>query len=250
MHPDDPEPFLGRLVGRRALIVCTNHAWLDVGRPTGLFASEMTVPYYLFSEAGIDVDLASPLGGMIAVDPLSFRSVVRTHHDDRFLVDDKLRAKVVRSLAVADLDIGAYDIVYFAGGWGAAFDLGFSDAIGEKVTQANAAGKVIGGVCHGPLGLLRATGTDGRPLVEGRRVSAVTDKQVRELGIETTPHHPETELRLLGADFRCRHRRRDPLANHWEVDGNLVTGQNQNAGPMVAREMMKLLAVEGDRSIT
>ena len=250
IHPDDPEPFVGRLVGRRALIVCTNHAWLDVGRPTGLFASEMTVPYYLFSEAGIDVDLASPLGGMIAVDPLSFRSVVRTHHDDRFLVDDQLRAKVVRSLAVADLDIGAYDIVYFAGGWGAAFDLGFSDAIGEKVTQANAAGKVIGGVCHGPLGLLRATGTDGRPLVEGRRVSAVTDKQVRELGIETTPHHPETELRLLGADFRCRHRRRDPLANHWEVDGNLVTGQNQNAGPMVAREMMKLLAAEGDRSIT
>ena len=81
LHPDDPESFLGRLVDRRALIVCTNHAWLDVGRPTGLFASEMTVPYYLFSEAGIDVDLASPLGGVIAVDPLSLRSVVRTHHD-------------------------------------------------------------------------------------------------------------------------------------------------------------------------
>ena len=26
------------------------------------------------------------------------------------------------------------------------------------------------------------------------------------------------------------------------VDGNLVTGQNQNAGPMVAREMMQILA--------
>jgi putative intracellular protease/amidase len=30
------------------------------------------------------------------------------------------------------------------------------------------------------------------------------------------------------------------LANHWVVDGNLVTGQNQNAGPMVAREMLRL----------
>ena len=28
------------------------------------------------------------------------------------------------------------------------------------------------------------------------------------------------------------------------VDGNLVTGQNQNAGPMVAREMMQLLATQ------
>jgi putative intracellular protease/amidase len=31
------------------------------------------------------------------------------------------------------------------------------------------------------------------------------------------------------------------LANHWVVDGNLVTGQNQNAGPMVAREMLRLV---------
>ena len=80
------------------------------------------------------------------------------------------------------------------------------------------------------------------PLVAGRRISAVTDKQVRELGITSTPHHPETELRKLGAEFESQTRRRDPLANHWVVDGNLVTGQNQNAGPMVAREMMRLVA--------
>ena len=69
----------------------------------------------------------------------------------------------------------------------------------------------------------------------------MTDKQVRELGIESTPQHPETELRAMGARFRVESRFRDPLANHWVVDGNLVTGQNQNAGPMVAREMMQLV---------
>ncbi|MGI8940255.1 MAG: sulfatase-like hydrolase/transferase [Iamia sp.] len=39
MHPEDPnaDPSLS-LPMRRALIVCTNHAWLDVGQPTGLFA--------------------------------------------------------------------------------------------------------------------------------------------------------------------------------------------------------------------
>ena len=30
------------------------------------------------------------------------------------------------------------------------------------------------------------------------------------------------------------------LANHWVIDGNLITGQNQNAGPMVAREVLRL----------
>ena len=241
MHPHDTESYTLKSEGLKALIVCTNHAWLDVGKPTGLFASEMTVPYYLFSDAGIEVDLASPKGGEIAVDPISLRPIPRSEHDDRFLADTELKTKVRNSISISDIDVDDYDVIFFAGGWGAAFDLGFSDIIGEKVTEANAKNLVLGGVCHGPLGFLKAKNADGEPLVKGRRITAVTDKQVKELGIETTPHHPEKELRELGADFQCTHRRRDPLANHWEVDGNIVTGQNQNAGPMVAREIMKLL---------
>jgi putative intracellular protease/amidase len=54
----------------------------------------------------------------------------------------------------------------------------------------------------------------------------------------------------MGADFESETRFRDPFANHWVVDGNLVTGQNQNAGPMVARDPMRLAAasVHEDRS--
>ncbi len=222
--------------------MCTNHGVLDVGKPTGVYASEMTAPYYVFRDAGLSVDLASPNGGTIPVDPLSLKRVLRCEYDDRFLADDELRAQVTNSLAVGDVDVADYDIVYLAGGWGAAFDFGFSDDLARQVTRANALGLAIGGVCHGPLGMRNATAPDGRPLVEGRRISAVTDKQVRELGIDSTPHHPETELRAKGAVFESAHRFRDPFANHWVVDGNLVTGQNQNAGPMVARELVRLAA--------
>ncbi len=242
MHPEDTESINVDLTGRRALVIATNHGVLDVGKPTGVFASEMTVPYYAFLDAGMDVDVASPAGGTIPVDPQSLRAPLRTEACDRFLADDEFRAKTLESLAVADVDIADYDIVCLAGGWGAAFDLGFSDELGAQMTQANANGAIIGGVCHGPLGLLKATASDGSPLVAGRKVTAVTDKQVRELGIMSTPHHPETELRKLGAEFESQTRRRDPLANHWVVDGNLVTGQNQNAAPMVAREMLRLAA--------
>jgi arylsulfatase A-like enzyme/putative intracellular protease/amidase len=241
LHPDDHEAPPRDLAGARALVVATNHGTLDIGKPTGVFASEMTVPYYTFLDAGLDVDVASPAGGEIPVDPQSLRPAVRTASDDRFLADDELRGRVRDSLAVGSLDVSRYDIVYLAGGWGAAFDFGTSEALAAKVSEANAAGAVIGGICHGPLGLRNAVATDGRPLVEGRRVTAVTDKQVRELGIQSTPQHPEAELRRMGARFECATRWRDPLANHWVVDGNLVTGQNQNAGPMVAREMLALV---------
>jgi putative intracellular protease/amidase len=246
MHPNDTEVTTFDLAGKRALVVATNVAWLEIAKPTGVFASEMTVPYYAFLDAGMDVDVASPAGGMVAVDPKSLKPVIRTAEDDRFLADEEFRAKVSDSKAIGDLDMADYDIVFLAGGWGAAFDFGFSTVLGEKTTEANAAGLVMGGVCHGPLGLLNAKAADGSSLVEGRKISAVTDKQVKELGIDATPHHPERELRGVGALFESKTKFRDPLANHWVVDGNLVTGQNQNAGPMVAREMMQLL-VDADR---
>jgi putative intracellular protease/amidase len=144
------------------------------------------------------------------------------------------------SLAIADIDFSSYDIVYFAGGWGAAFDLAQSDLLGRKVSDAWAAGKVIGGICHGPLGLLKGRTQSGELIVTGRRITAVTDKQVHEVGVEITPLHPETALRQAGARYESKtHKARDFFANYYVADGDLITGQNQNAGPMVARLMMQ-----------
>ncbi len=126
MHPDDPDATTFYLDGRRALVVATNAGVLDVGKPTGVFASEMTVPYYAFLDAGMEVDVASPLGGVIPVDPKSIRPIIRTREDDRFLADNEFRSKVTDSLPISELDMSDYDIVFLAGGWGAAFDFGFS----------------------------------------------------------------------------------------------------------------------------
>jgi putative intracellular protease/amidase len=115
------------------------------------------------------------------------------------------------------------------------------------VSEAFAAGKVIGGICHGPLGLLKARTPQGELVVKGRRLTAVTDKQLHEVGIEHTPLHPETALRQAGARYESEHHpARDFFANHFVEDGDLITGQNQNAGPMVARLMMqRVLAKRG-----
>jgi putative intracellular protease/amidase len=213
---------------------------LDIGVATGVFASELTVPYYVFLDAGMHTDVASPLGGAIPVDPLSMKELIRTPEDDRLLGDAELRQKLMHSLAIEDLDFTSYDVIYLAGGWGAAFDLGQSEVLGKKISEAFAAGRVLGGICHGPLGLLKGRTPAGELIVKGRRLTAVTDKQVRELGIQITPLHPESALREAGALFEGQtHPVRDFFANHYVADGDLITGQNQNAGPMVARMMMQ-----------
>jgi putative intracellular protease/amidase len=240
VHPRDREAVTLDLAGTAALCIGTNHGVLDIGVATGVFGSELTVPYYVFRDAGMQVDVASVEGGIIPIDPLSMKPEIRTPDDDRLLADPVFRDQLTNSLAIADLDFTTYDIIYFAGGWGAAFDLGQSELLGRKVSEAYAAARVIGGICHGPLGLLRARTPSGELMVKGRRLTAVTDKQIRELGVQITPLHPETALRQAGALYEGKsHPARDFFANHYVVDGDLITGQNQNAGPMVARLMMQ-----------
>jgi putative intracellular protease/amidase len=169
---------------------------------------------------------------------MSFKWFIKSEYDDRYLKDLDFQRKVSHSLRIDDIDFTSYDIIYLAGGWGAAYDLGTSEVLGRKMSQAFGAGKVIGGVCHGPLGLLLAKDENGAPLVKGRRLTAVTDKQVQELGITMTPQHPERELRAAGARFESQKAFRDIFANHSVVEGRLVTGQNQNAGAEVANKMI------------
>ena len=230
-----------KLPGQRALIITTSQATLgEGGKATGVFGSEMTAPYYAFQDGGMHVDVASIRGGAIPIEPDSFLWFMATESDKRYLHDGVFQAKVEDSLRIENLDFGQYDLIFLAGGWGAAYDLGTSAVLGEKITQAWKAGKVIGGVCHGPLGLLRAKDHNGEPLVKGKRMTAVTDKQVRELGITSTPQHPERELRAAGALFESATALKDPFANLTVADGKLVTGQNQNAGTETAQTMMRV----------
>ncbi len=241
LHPHYEIPVMD-LDGRRALVVTTSHGTLgDSGKPTGVWASEMTVPYYAFTDAGMVVDVASIEGGTIPIEPRSLGWPVASPMDRRFLRDAVARSRVERSLAIADVDASSYDIVFLAGGWGAAYDFGQSATLGAKVSEAYASDAIVGGVCHGPLGLLQATAPTGDPLVRGRRIAAVTDKQIEELGITFTPMHPERDLRAAGAEFESATRFRDMFANHVVVDGRLVTGQNQNSGAETAHRMMEIL---------
>ena len=67
-----------------------------------------------------------------------------------------LRREVTAATSVNQVDGARYDAVFLAGGWGAAFDFEQSPELGRLLLQAEDAGAVIGGVCHGPLGLLAA----------------------------------------------------------------------------------------------
>ena len=248
LHPDfKTERF--SFSDKKALIIATNHGVLNapgelIGKPTGLFLSELSVPYFRFIESGISVDIASIRGGIIPIEPTPY--FLRTDEDNAFLKNSELVSKLNNSSSIADIDFESYDIVFLSGGWGAAYDLGFSDLLGEKVSAAYYSNKkpIIGGICHGVLGLIKAKDKEGSLLIEGRKMTGVTDKQIAELGINMTPQHPEAELKKAGVIFKSQTRFRDFFANLTVVDDEkrFVTGQNQNAGHETSDKIMEILS--------
>jgi len=244
LHPHYTIPDFD-LKGRRALVVCTNHNRLDpLKRDTGAFGSEFTVPYYAFINAGMDVDMASPKGGEIPIQPPSWSWPFACEDDRRFMADKDAMRKLKNSKAITEIDPNDYDVIFMAGGWGAAYDLMQSEELADFVTRANAAGKILGSVCHGALGLCSAKGIDGELLVKGRRVTGVTNRQINTFGIAVTPKHPEEELIKAGGLFECQHAWRDPFATHTTIDGNLITGQNQNSGYETSHRILEKLATQ------
>lgn len=250
LHADYKGSKKYNLKGKKALVITTSHSVLSkpgktTGAKTGVFGSEMTVPYYEFQDAGMDVDVASIKGGEIPIDPQSFYYGMKSEADKRYLKDKDFQAKVKNSLKIDDVDFTKYDAIMLSGGWGAAYDLGQSEVLGKKISEAYYAEKpVIGSVCHGALGLIQAKDKNGNLLIKGRDMTGVTDRQLKQLGVFFTPLHPETELRKAGTNFKANSKALDALATITVVDQEkrFVTGQNQNSGHETAQTMMEIIS--------
>jgi len=250
LHPDYHAGQKYDLQGKKALLVTTSHGVLSkpgatTGKPTGAFGSELTVPYYEFLDAGMQVDVASIKGGEVPIDPQSFYYFLITEEDKRFLKDPVVQDKIKNSPSIDDVDFTNYDLIFFVGGWGPSYDFAQSERLAEQVSAAYyAKTPIMGSVCHGALAFVSAKDDAGKPLVAGRKMTGVTQGQLDFFGIKFTPKHPEEELRKAGADFRANHH---PVADIFATvtivddEQRFVTGQNQNSGHETAQKMMELL---------
>lgn len=218
--------------------------------PTGVTLEEADIPYWIYKDAGLQVDVASIKGGRIPED-----GNVLSHWDCRLRHDAEAYGQFQDSLPIARVNFTDYDIVYMAGGWGASWDLSTSAELGEGITQAFLSGKLLGSVCHGGLGFINARKADGSLLVEGTRMTAVSDKQIEMLAKVfgwQEPYHPEEELRKRNAVYE-KHSglveitASDVVVDDLTSDGRIITGQNQNSACGVAQAHLERLERDAAR---
>ncbi|MFN9966308.1 MAG: type 1 glutamine amidotransferase domain-containing protein [Lysobacteraceae bacterium] len=232
------------MTSRILMIVTSNARMGDAGKPTGLWAEELAVPYYALADAGVDVTLASPAGGPAPIDPGSLKPVGQNDPVvERFLADEALQARIAATSRASELDGASFDAVFFPGGHGTMWDLPVDDGVTRAVERAFAAHKLIASVCHGAAGLVTAKRPDGQPIVKDLRVNSFTDAEEVALGLEkVVPFMLETRLRELGGRFEG--------SDNWQAfairDGQLITGQNPQSSHLVAQELLKALAAASE----
>jgi putative intracellular protease/amidase len=228
--------------GHRILMIVTSHGRMGTtGKPTGVWAEELATPYYLLTDAGVHVVLASPAGGAVPLDPGSLHAPGRNEPSvERLLADAELNRRMQSTPRVADLDGAAFDAIFFPGGHGTMWDLPGDAGVTRAVESAYANSRVIASVCHGAAGLVSARRPDGRSIVHGLRVNSFTDAEEAAVGLtEVVPFLLESRLRELGGLF-VGAANFQPLVVH---DGLLITGQNPQSSALVAQEVLHALDV-------
>src|SRR5262249_28325446 len=139
--------------------------------------------YYVFKDAGAEVTLASPYGGQPPIDPQSDGLDHQSETATRFNSDQAARTALADTLRLEQVAPEDFDAVYYVGGRGAMWDLS-EDCISQAlITAIHAAGKPIALVSQGPAALRRAADADGRPLVEGRRVTGTANTEEEAVGL-------------------------------------------------------------------
>jgi putative intracellular protease/amidase len=224
----------------KILMVLTSHDKLgNTGRKTGFWLEELAAPYYVFKEAGVDITLASPKGGQPPLDPKSNEPNFQTDLTRRFEADADAEAQLASTLRLDSVKSDDFDSVFYPGGHGPMWDLA-EDAHSIKLIDSFlAAGKPIALVCHAPGALRHVKTPEGRPLVEGKKVTGFTNTEEEAVGLtKVVPFLAEDMLKAEGGIFS----KTADWGVHVLSDGLLTTGQNPASSGPAAKVLLENLA--------
>jgi len=231
-HKQEP-----KIASERVLFVVTSNDRLGTtGRETGYYFSEVTHPYFQIIDAGFEVDIASPKGGLAPMDPRSLK--LKDLLNRRFIENPIHMSKLEQTLLLDNIVSNDYSAILFVGGHGGMWDFPQNEIIGELTANIYENGGIAAAVCHGPAALVDIKLSDDSYLVAGKALTSFTnaEEDVKNLTDEM-PFLLESKLIERGAIFT--------KAGIWQekvvVSDRLITGQNPASAEAVGKAIVTLL---------
>lgn len=217
------------------------------GWPIGFWWAELTHPYWEFLQRGHKITIVSPQGGDLQADAFS-----DPEHESGYSAHDfvslgfkrspKHSALLKGTKSIKEVDVRSFDAIFLVGGQSPMYTM-VSDANLHKLFASfYEQGKIASAVCHATSILLHTRLANGKLLVDGKKWTGFANSEEeyadKAVGQRIQPFWIESEARKLpNTTFTVG----PAFAPYAVLDGNLITGQQQNSGAAVARLVMKAL---------
>jgi Putative intracellular protease/amidase len=223
----------------KVLIVLTSHSELgNTGEKTGFWIEEFAAPYYFMSDAGVELTIASPKGGLPPIDPKSESPDAQTPATKRFNDDLDLKNKIANTVKLSEVNQADYDAVFYPGGHGPLWDLANDVTSISLIEDFYKHRKPVAFVCHAPCALIKVKAPNGEPLVKGKDVTGFSNTEEEAVKLtKVVPFLLEDEIKKLGAHYS----RGPDWGSYVKKDGLLITGQNPASSEEVAKLLLKTL---------
>lgn len=254
MSLKDPNPVNPRRPKRVAMVIANPAVSTTSGWPVGFWWSELSHPYFEFTERGYEVEVFSPDGGKCEADAMSDPRDPSGYSETDlismgFIATRKLAALVEMTRPVSEIALDRFDAIVVAGGQAPMFSFDKAETLRETFVAFYEAGKVTAALCHGVAILKFAKLSNGEYLARGKTVTGFAnveeefaDNAVWTMGALTRDKHImpwriEDALKAIGANYI--------QAGLWRGfavrDGNLITGQQNFSGAETARLVCEAL---------
>lgn len=240
---------------KRVAIVIANPAIsTKTGWQVGFWWSELTHPYYEFTEKGYEVEIFSPDGGKCEPDAMSDpRDASGYSASDLitmgFIHSPKLADLIENTKKVVEIEAEKFDAIVVAGGQAPMFTFENATDLHRKFVAFYEKGKVAAALCHGVAILKFAKLSNGEYLAKGKTVTGFAnseedfaDEAVWNYGLlprdkHIMPWRIEDAMKEIGANY--------VNAGLWRGfamrDGNLITGQQNFSGSETAKLVIAAL---------
>jgi putative intracellular protease/amidase len=223
---------------KKVLFVVTSNDKLgNTGEKTGFWSEELAAPYYELLDKGVEITIASPLGGQPPIDPKSSDPSSATEDTKRFDSDKALQEKLKHTQKLSTINQADYDAVFYPGGHGPLWDLVEDKNSIALIESFYNHKKPVAFVCHAPA-VLKNVKLKGEYLVKGKKVTGFTNDEEEAVGLtKVVPFLLEDALSSNGGIFS-----KGPNWQPYAVeDGLLITGQNPASSKLVAGKLLAQL---------
>ncbi|MBJ7427664.1 MAG: alpha/beta fold hydrolase [Bacteroidia bacterium] len=238
--------------GKVLLIASNPSVNKQTGWPIGVWAAELTHPYWEFSNAGYSVDIASPEGGEIKIDGFSnpedaSKYAAWDYLSLGFLKDPSKSSLLKNTIKLSTVNPNDYKAILVCGGQGPMYTFIDNAELHKFFVDFYQTGKPTGAICHGTCILLKTKLSSGKYLVEGKKWTGFANAEENYadayVGQKIQPFRIQDEAaKMPNSKFVVA-----PMFEAFAVqDGNLITGQQQNSGSEAAKLIIAQL--EKDKS--